>query len=104
MPTPVEITFVKMGDGHRSDRIEGLGGLFRDRPWYLCVSSLIAEAEKPDATRIWDFYIQSGAETVPLIVVVRAGRKHLATPGESAPSARLVALPPLPPLWERRCA
>jgi hypothetical protein len=104
MPTPVEICFVKMGDGRLTRGIEGLGGLFRDRPWYLCESSLIAEAEKPDATRIWDFYLLNGAETVPLTVAVRGGRKHLATPGESAPSARLVALPPLPPAWERRCA
>jgi hypothetical protein len=104
MPTPVEICFVKMGDGRLTRGIEGLGGLFRDRPWYLCESSLIAEAEKPEATRVWDFYVQNGAETVPLIVAVRDGRKHLATRGESAPSARLVALPPLPPAWERRCA
>jgi hypothetical protein len=104
MPTPVEISFVKMGDGYLGHRIAGLGGLFRDRPWYLCEISLIAEAEKPDATRIWDFYLQNGAETIPLIVAVRGERKHLATPGESAPSARLVALPPLPPAWERRCA
>jgi hypothetical protein len=104
MATPVEISFVKMGDGHLAHRIEGLGGLFRDRPWYLCENSLIAEAEKPDATRVWDFYLLNGAETVPLIVAVRGGRKYLATPGESAPSARLVALPPLPPAWERRCA
>ena len=101
MPTPVEISFVKMGDGYLGHRIAGLGGLLRDRPWYLCESSLIAEAEKPAATRVWDFYLLNGAETVPLIVAVRGGRKHLATPGESAPSARLVALPPA---WERRCA
>jgi hypothetical protein len=104
MPTPVEISFVKMRDGHLTHRIEGLGGLFRDRPWYLCESSLIAEAEKPDATRVWDFYVRTGAEAVPLIVAIRGGRKYLATPGESALSARLVALPPLPPAWERRCA
>src|SRR5262245_52645348 len=104
MPTPVEISFVKMGPGYLRHRIEGLGGLFRDRPWYLCERSLIEEAEKTEATRIWDFYLRDGAETVPLIVAVHGGRKHLATPGESAPAARLVALPRLPPLWEQRCA
>jgi hypothetical protein len=104
MPTPVEISFIRMRDDHLPRRIEGLGGLFRDRPWYLSERSLIAETEKPEAMRAWDFYVQIGAEAVPLIVAVRDRRKYLTTPGENAQSARLIALPRLPPAWEERCA
>jgi hypothetical protein len=59
MPTPVEISFVKMSDDLPSQprRIEGLGGIFRDRPWYMSERNLIAEAEKPEGIRAWNFYI-----------------------------------------------
>jgi hypothetical protein len=102
MATPVEITFVKISDGFPC-RIEGLGGVFRDRPWYMSERYLIAEAEKPEATRVWDFYLRTGAEAVPLIVAVHDGRKYLTTPGENGEAAKLVALPPLPPAWAQRC-
>jgi hypothetical protein len=106
MPTPVEISFVKLRDGVASTarRIEGLGGTFRYRPWYMSERSIIAEAEQPDATRAWDFHVRNGAETVPLVVVVQEGRKYLTTPGENRESARLLGLPPLPPDWLERCA
>jgi hypothetical protein len=85
-------------------RIEGLGGLFRDRPWYMSERNLIVEAGKPDATRVWDFYVRNGAEAVPLVVVIHDGRKCLTTPGASGKAAKLVALPPLPPGWSQRCS
>jgi hypothetical protein len=43
MPTPVEVTQIKRTAG----RIEGLGGVWRDRPWYLSVSDMIREIERP---------------------------------------------------------
>jgi hypothetical protein len=105
MPTPVEVSFVKMRDDvpSRPPRIEGLGGIFRDRPWYLSERNLIVEAEQPEATRAWNFFLWSGGEAVPLIVAVHDGRKCLTTPGENGPSAKLDALPPLPPGWTRCC-
>jgi hypothetical protein len=102
MATPVEITFVKMRDDFPC-RIEGLGGLFRDQPWYMSEHYLIAEAEKPEATRVWDFYVRTDAEAVPLIVAVHDGCKYLTTPGENGEAAKLVGLPPLPPTWAQRC-
>jgi hypothetical protein len=104
MPTPVEISFVKMSDDLPSQprRIEGLGGIFRDRPWYMSERNLIAEAEKPEEIRAWNFYIWNGVDAVPLTVAVHKGRKYLTTPGENVPSAKLVALPPLPPAWAKR--
>jgi hypothetical protein len=103
MPTPVEISFVKVRDDvpSRPRRIEGLGGMFRDRPWYMSERYLIVEAEQPEATRAWNFFLRSGGEAVPLVVAVHNGRKYLTTPGENGPSAKLDALPPLPPGWER---
>ena len=105
MPTPVEISFVKIRDGVSSPvrRIEGLGGTFRDRPWYMSERNLIAEAEKPEATRAWNFYVWNGAEAVPLIVAVQDGRKYLTTPGENGASAKLITLPPMPQDWAERC-
>jgi hypothetical protein len=102
MPTPVEVSFVKMRDG-LPGRIEGLGGLFCDRPWYMSEHNLIAEAEKSEATRVWNFYIRNGADTVPLVVAIHDGRKCLTTPGENGTGAKLIALPPFPPAWVDRC-
>jgi hypothetical protein len=57
MPTPVEISFVKLSDdlARRPRRSEGLGGIFRDRPWYMSEPNLIVAAEKPEAIRAWNF-------------------------------------------------
>src|SRR5271165_4799391 len=106
MPTPVEVSFVKMRDDvlSRPPRIEGLGGIFRDRPWYMSERNLIVEAEQPEATRTWNFFLWSGGKAVPLIVAIHDGRKYLTTPGENARSAKLDALPPLPPGWAECCA
>jgi hypothetical protein len=103
MATPVEISFVKMRDDFPC-RIEGLGGLFRDRPWYMSERHLITEAEKPEKTRVWDFYVRDGAGAVPLIVSIHDGRKFLTTPGENGEAAKLAGLPPLPPAWAQRCS
>jgi hypothetical protein len=104
MRTPVEISFVKVREDLPSEprRIEGLGGIFRDRPWYMSERNVIAEAEKPEAIRAWNFYLRNGAHTVPLIVAIHDGRKYLTTPGENGRSAKLLALPPLPTDWAGR--
>jgi hypothetical protein len=105
MPTPVEVSFVKVRADlpSRPRRIEGLGGIFRDRPWYMSERNVIVEAEQPEATRAWNFFVMSGDEAVPLIVAVHDGRKYLTTPGENGPSAKLDALPPLPAGWTECC-
>jgi hypothetical protein len=46
--------------------------------------NLIAEAEKPERIRAWNFYIWNGVDAVPLIVAVHDGRKYLTTPGAVA--------------------
>jgi hypothetical protein len=52
----------------------GARGHFRDRPWYVSERNLIAEAEKPEGIRAWNFYIWNGVDAVPLIVAVHDGR------------------------------
>jgi hypothetical protein len=105
MPTPVEVSFIKVRDDlpSRPRWIEGLGGIFRDRPWYMSERNLIAEVEKPDAIRTWNFYVWNGREATPLVVGARDGRKYLTTAGEIGRSAKLDALPPLPPGWAECC-
>ena len=105
MPTPVEVSYVKL----RTDvpgglsRIEGLGGIFRDRPWYMSERNLIAEAQHPEDRRTWNFYVSIGGRSVPLAVAVHDGRKYLTTLGEDAFSATLLALPPMPLGWAEHC-
>ena len=105
MATSVEISFVKVRDDvpSRPRRIEGLGGIFRDRPWYMSERNLIVEAEQPEATRTWNFFLRTGGEAVPLIVAVQDGRKYLTTLGKNGESEVLLGLPPLPAGWMERC-
>ena len=67
MPTPVEVSYVKRGTLDRFG-ITGLGGMWRDRPWYLSVESIIWWIEQPDDRRQWDFYVQACDKQLPIIV------------------------------------
>jgi hypothetical protein len=106
MATPVEISFIKMSDDllRRPQRIVGLGGIFHSAPWYMSERNLIAEAEKPEAIRAWNFYVQNGGEALPLVVAVHDGRKYLTTPGDNGVSPKLTGLPPFPPAWAQLCS
>jgi hypothetical protein len=73
MPTPVEVSHIKRSVVNSSG-IEGLGGMWRDRPWYMSERSLIWEIEWPDDRRQWSFYVQSGDKRLPVIVSSSDGR------------------------------
>jgi hypothetical protein len=81
MPTPVEVSYIKRSAVNRSG-VEGLGGTWRDRPWYLSEDSVIWEIKRPDDRRQWDFYVQDADKRLPVIVVSDGGQKYLATAGE----------------------
>jgi hypothetical protein len=100
MPTAVEVSSVKRGHkvGATHERIEGLGGIWRDRPWYMSSGSVITEIERPANRRQWDFYVQVGDRSLPVIVTSTGGRKYLTTPGDAY---ALLKLPELP--QERDC-
>jgi hypothetical protein len=62
--------------------IEGLGGTWQDRPWFMSERNLIWEIERPADRRYWDFFVRVDDKTVPIIVVSMDGRKMLTCAGE----------------------
>lgn len=106
MATFVEISFVKKRNNELDPhaRIEGLGGLFNNKPWYMSERNIIAEAEKPDAKKVWNFYVSVEGEMVPVVVGSREGRKYLKIHAEDYQSTALLGLPEFPPLWAGKSA
>jgi hypothetical protein len=86
MPTPVEVSLVNRS----ASGIGGLGGTWRDRPWYMSNRNLIWEIERPANERQWDFFVAGARRHLPVTVEVRNGRKVLTTP---VGDAVLLALP-----------
>jgi hypothetical protein len=78
MPTPIRVSYVKRSAVNGLS-VEGLGGTWRDRPWYLSERSLIQEIDQPAERRQWDFYVQAGPRRLPLIVSWADRRKYLTT-------------------------
>jgi hypothetical protein len=76
MPTPIRVSCVKRSAVNGLG-VEGLGGTWRDRPWYLSERSLIQEIDQPAERRQWDFYVQAGPRRLPLIVSWADRRKYL---------------------------
>jgi hypothetical protein len=89
MPTPVEVSFIKRA----GSRIEGYGGTFRDRPWYLSERSMIWEAGLPDGERYWDFYVMIAGLAALVTVASADGRKYLAVCGMPCASLGLSEMP-----------
>lgn len=46
MATPVEVSYIKR-TGVEHSVIEGLGGIWRDRPWYMSERSVVWEIGRP---------------------------------------------------------
>ena len=79
MPTPVEVSHIKRS----AIGIEGLGGTWRERPWYMSARNVIWEIERPDSERQWDFFVVIGRESVPITAVSTGGRKTLGAAGNA---------------------
>jgi hypothetical protein len=77
MPTPVEVTHIKRTAANPSG-VEGLGGTWRDKPWYMSEPNLIWEIERPDSERQWDFFVVIDGERHDLAV----DRGRLTVPGK----------------------
>ncbi len=101
MATPVEVSFVKRcsGTSGPAASVEGFGGLFNDKPWYLRESYVIAEVEKPPSRRVWDFYVRVGGEAVPMVVAAVGGRKYLTACAGDDGATALLRLPECPATW-----
>ena len=101
MATPVEISFVKRRPGtlDPAASVEGVGGLFNEKPWYLDERYVIAEAEKPQSQRVWDFYVRVDGEPVPVVVAAHGGRKFLTACAGGDGAASRLRLPECPATW-----
>jgi len=95
MATPVEISCVKRRSGtlDPASPVEGFGGFFNHKPWYLHERYVIAETEKPPSRRAWDFYVRVGGEPVPVVVAAHGGRKVLIARDDAASLLRLPECP-----------
>jgi hypothetical protein len=82
MPTPVEVSHIKHGHVNQSG-IAGLGGTWRDRPWYMSEPNLIWEIGRPGNERQWDFFVVIEGQNVPIAIASIDGRKHLTAAGRS---------------------
>ena len=77
------------------ERIQGLGGMHNGQRWYQLENDIIAELEKPPATRRWDYYTSVVTESPRglLSLSVRDGntskRRQTRRPRRSPASRRL---------------
>jgi hypothetical protein len=95
MPTPVEVSLVKLrGDQFAPHaRIEALGGVWRGQPWSMSERSLVAEIEQPDDSRAWNFFVRIDRDEVPIIIRSKDGRKYLSAGNDPV---ALLTLPEMP--------
>jgi hypothetical protein len=90
MAEPVEVSYVKRRF-EEPEGIEGLGGMWRGRPWFLSERKIISEIERRPDERQWDFFVTVTGRGAPVIAISsRDGRKRLAVTG--MPNA-LLSLP-----------
>lgn len=98
MADNVEVSCIrKRGDHHDPhERIEGLGGMHLGKRWYLLEDDIIAELEKPESTRRWNFYTSVNGKSVWVIVANHNGRKYLKTTADGYAPNNLLELPECP--------
>jgi hypothetical protein len=90
MPTTVMVICAKV----RAGQIVRLGGMLNGSPWSMSARDVIAEIERPDDKRQWDFEACAHGVTAPVRVAaaVMGWRKSLAAEGVD-----LLSLPACPP-------
>jgi|SRR3984957_8195312 hypothetical protein len=81
MSAPVEVSQIRK---RANGSIEGLGGICRDRPWYMSERVVVTEVE--DGSH-WAFFVRIDGESVPISIASVDGRKHLMA--RSRPLTRL---------------
>jgi hypothetical protein len=88
MATPVEVSHIKRaglkesGTGVKQSGMEGLGGTWRDRPWYMSERNVIWEIGRPDGERQWDFFVVIDGVNVLIAVTAIGGRSCLVAAGK----------------------
>jgi Protein of unknown function (DUF3892) len=97
MPTDVQVSCIRKRDRlNPHERIEGLGGVHGGTRWYQLEDVIIAELEKPDGTRRWNYFTSVNGRTVRVIVAVHNGRKYLKTEADGYSPNNLLELSPCP--------
>ena len=80
MADSVQVSCIRKRQHHNPhERIEGLGGVYSGKRWYMEEGDIIAELERPAATRRWNFYTSVNGHAAWVIVAVHNGRKYLKT-------------------------
>jgi hypothetical protein len=78
------------------ERIQELGGVHNGQRWKMSEVDIIAELEKPDSTRRWNFYTSVNNRSVWVIVASHSGRKYLKTQADGFSPDNLLSLPECP--------
>ncbi len=94
MSENVQVTCIHKRGGHYDphERIESLGGTHGGKPWNLPESEIIAELEKPEATRRWNFFTNVNGKRAQVVVAVHNQRKYLKTTADGYAPNNLLAL------------
>jgi hypothetical protein len=97
MATNVQVSCIKKRDRQNPhERIEGLGGIHNNQRWYQLEDAIIAELEKPDAVRQFNYYTSVNGRTAYVIVATHNGRKYLKTQNDGYSPDNLLSLPNCP--------
>ena len=95
MAENVQISCITKRGGHYNphERIQELGGMHNGNAWRMAEDKIIAELEKPNATRPWNFYTSVNGRTAWVVVATHNGRKYLKTEADGYSPDNLLALP-----------
>ena len=97
MAVNVQVSCIRKRDRQNPhERIEGLGGMHLGQRWYLEEEVIIAELEKPESVRQWNFYTLVDGKTAWVVVAVHNGRKYLRTTADTTTRNHLLSLPECP--------
>lgn len=94
----VQVGCIRKRENHYNphERIQGLGGVHNGKRWYQSEDDIIAEIQKPDYERCWNYYTSVNGHSVWVIVAVHNGRKYLKTEADGYSPDNLLALPECP--------
>jgi hypothetical protein len=97
MAANVQVSCIRKRDRQNPhERIEGLVGVHGGQRWYMPEEDIIAELERPDAVRQWNFYTSVNGITAWVVVAVHNGRKYLKTTADTTTRNNLLSLPECP--------
>ncbi|HWE74663.1 MAG TPA: DUF3892 domain-containing protein [Stellaceae bacterium] len=98
MADNVLVSCIKKRGNHYNphERIQGLGGVRNGQRWYMEEAAIIAEIEKPPASRQFNFYTSVGGHSAWVIVATHNHRKYLKSENDGYAPDNLLALPECP--------